>query len=157
MDIVKKTVGLNLGRENIVLSEISFAAEKATLERIARTSLIKDKPVGQQIKTLFQDLKLDGNSVRVSLKGQGIVVRYLNFPKMSRADFASSIQFEAEKYLPFSLSDVVLDYHLLDASAASAETMRVILVALAQSTSCRIMVPGLWFDFLNLACPAIHI
>ena len=122
----RKTVGLNIGRENIVVSEISFAPDnKLILEQCGRGT------TAAGIKTLLHDTKITTKAVRMSLKGQGVVIRYLTFPRMSRADFTSSIQFEAEKYLPFSLSEVVLDYHIIDGApgAKATDAMNVILVA----------------------------
>ncbi len=129
----KRTIGLNIGRANLVACEVSSQDGKLTMERCGRRQLIKEKPLAPQVKGFFQEVKFQPANVNVSLKGQGVVVRFLSFPRMSRSDFASSIQFEAEKYLPFSLADVVLDYHIIDegrtASAEGGNNMQVILVA----------------------------
>ena len=129
----KKTIGLNIGRANIVACEVSQQDGKLTLERCAYKPIVKEKAIALQVKGFFQEAKFQPANVNVPLKGQGVVVRFLSFPRMSRSDFTSSIQFEAEKYLPFSLTDVVLDYHIIDegktASAESGNSMQVILVA----------------------------
>ncbi len=129
----QRLVGLNIGRSNILACEMSSKGNQLTLERCILKQIIKDKAIATQIKELFEEAKFQTTKVNVSLKGQGVVVRFLSFPKMSRADFASSIQFEAEKYLPFSLADVILDYHIIDGNAAGSgeggNSMPVILVA----------------------------
>ena len=46
----------------------------------------------------------------ISLSGQGVVSRYIELPIMSRADLESSMKFEIEKYVPFSMADVTADF-----------------------------------------------
>ncbi len=128
-----RTLGLNVGRFNLVASEIIWRENRPVLERCARKQIVQDQPLADQIKNFFAENGFKSKRVSVSLKGQGVVIRFLSFPKMSRADFASSIRYEAEKYLPFSLSEVIFDYQIInEASAQSNEngaTMPVILVA----------------------------
>ncbi len=130
---IQRLVGLNIGRASIVACEISSKGNQLTLERCLRKEIVKDKALAVQLRGLFEEAKFQTTKVNVSLKGQGVIVRFLSFPKMSRADFASSIQFEAEKYLPFSLADVILDYHMIEGSTAGSSeegsNMPVILVA----------------------------
>jgi len=127
---VIRTVGLNIGKANIVGSEILHQNNQVTLERVVSrprtTQSLKD-----QIKLFFEDAKFQSKQVNVSLKGQGVVVRFLNFPRMSRSEFESSIQFEAEKYLPFNLSEVMLDFHINETATSKGKggAMPVILVA----------------------------
>ena len=129
----KRRIGLNIGHANIVACEMLSQEGKLILESCICKQVSKEKPISEQLKALFQEAKFQSKEVNVSLKGPGVVVRFLSFPRMNRLDFASSIQFEAEKYLPFSLSEVVLDYHILSAAEGAtgedANTMGVILVA----------------------------
>jgi type IV pilus assembly protein PilM len=126
-------IGLNIGRANMVASEVSAQKDGFVLVRCARTEIREGAPLTDQLKEFLEQNAFSAKRANVSLKGQGIVIRFLAFPKMSPADFASSIQFEAEKYLPFSLSEVVLDYHIISEGTRSKQgdtaTMDVILVA----------------------------
>jgi type IV pilus assembly protein PilM len=89
--------------------------------------------LGRQLKEFLQEHQFQSKKVNVSLKGNGVVVRFLSFPRMNRSDFASAIQFEAEKYLPFNLSEVVMDFHIVDeplaGKAPEGGMMQVVLVA----------------------------
>lgn len=128
-----RRIGLNIGRSNLVASEISWRENQPVLERCARRQLLPDRSLAEQVKSFFSEIGFKSKQASVSVKGQGVVIRFLSFPKMSRADFASSIRYEAEKYLPFSLSEVVFDYQIMsEAGAQSNEdgaTMSVVLVA----------------------------
>ena len=126
-----RRVGLNIGRSSLTACEIVWRDKQPVLERCARKTIVPDQPLPEQIKALFSEAGFKSKRVSVSLKGQGVVIRFLSFPKMSRADFSSSIRYEAEKYLPFSIADVTLDYYMVETPASSQEegTMSVILAA----------------------------
>lgn len=126
-----RRVGLNIGRSSLTACEIVWHDKQPVLERCARKTIVPDQPLADQIKNLFTEGGFKSKRVSVSLKGQGVVIRFLSFPKMSRADFSSSIRYEAEKYLPFAISDVTLDYYMVDTHTSSQEEemMSVILTA----------------------------
>ncbi len=132
-----RRLGLNIGRANFVASEISSNEGKYTLERCARRPIIQEKPFSEQLKSFLAESGFKSKRASISIKGQGVVVRFLSFPKMSRSEFASSIRYEAEKYLPFSLSEVELDYHIINETTSKSNedgaTMSVILVAARKS------------------------
>jgi len=128
--------GLNIGRSALVGCELTEDGSELVIENAGRKELTQGKSLSDQVKEFVKANGFASKQVRVSLKGQGIVVRYLNFPRMSRADFSSSIQYEAEKYLPFNLSEVVIDFHINDVPGVRSEgatTMPVILVAVRKT------------------------
>ncbi len=126
-----RRTGLNIGRTSLTACEIAWRENQPVLERCVWKQIVSDQPLADQIKNLFTESGFKSKRVSVSLKGQGVVIRFLSFPKMSRADFSSSIRYEAEKYLPFALTDVTLDYYMVDTPTSSQEegTMSVILAA----------------------------
>ena len=139
---VTRRIGLNIGKSNLVASEIRIEEGKHFLERCVRKPIQEEKPLAAQVKDFLRESGFQSKEVSVSLKGQGVVVRFLSFPKMSRTDFASSIQFEAEKYLPFNVADVFLDYHMVDSTSGSAKDanlMDVVLVAARKSEVDRLL------------------
>lgn len=158
-----RRVGLNIGRSNLIASEISLQNNQIVLERCARKQVAQDRPLAEQIKDFFAENGFKSKQVSVSLKGQGVVIRFLSFPKMSRAEFASSIRYEAEKYLPFSLSEVTMDYQIMEQAVGQANengaTMPVILVAARKTEVDRLVLTlqtaGLKPDLIDvdvLAC-----
>ena len=129
---ITRRVGLNIGRSNLAACEVSMENGQLTMERVVHKAYAPESSPVEQLKQFWKDGKFDSKRVIASIKGRGVVIRFLNFPKMTPADFASAIQFEAEKYLPFSLSEVVFDYYLVPgerAGEAPKTTMQVILAA----------------------------
>src|SRR3989338_10986952 len=73
-DHVERQIGLNVGRSGIVACEVALKGEKLVLERVIRKEIVKNKPLGNQLKDLLLEAKFESKQVNVSLKGQGIVV-----------------------------------------------------------------------------------
>jgi type IV pilus assembly protein PilM len=57
-----------------------------------------------------------------------VIVKKIPLPAMTDEELEESIQWEAEQHIPFDISDVSLDYQVLNASATSSAT-DVLLVA----------------------------
>jgi type IV pilus assembly protein PilM len=132
-----RRIGLNIGRANLTACEVLAEDGKITIEHCVLKPLQEGRTLGAQLKEFFQETKFQSKKANVSLKGHGVVVRFLSFPRMSKADFTSAIQYEAEKYLPFNISEVVLDFHIVgevsEQAPEEAGTMQVILVAARRS------------------------
>lgn len=80
--------------------------------------------------TLLDTLGLGRAHIAAALSGHSVIVKRLALPPMSRAELAEAIPWEAEQYIPFALSDVQLDYQVLEGHRAMpAEALDVLLVA----------------------------
>jgi type IV pilus assembly protein PilM len=67
------------------------------------------------------------SDVRIAMAGQDIITRYLTLPNMSDAELTGAIRFEGESYIPFPLSEVVLDKQVIE--QIDEHKIRVLLVA----------------------------
>ena len=84
--------------------------------------------ISQAMKNLVAKLKLSGKYVSTSVSGDSIVVKKITMPLMQQAELKTAIVGEAEQYIPFSINEVNLSYHILSTSPADNE-MTVLLVA----------------------------
>lgn len=84
--------------------------------------------ISQAMKNLVSQLKLTGKYVSTSVSGDSIVVKKIILPTMSPTELKTAIVGEAEQYIPFSINEVNLSYHVLDTSQADNQ-MTVLLVA----------------------------
>ena len=59
--------------------------------------------------------KLNQSQARIitALSGPGIVLRLINLPKMTPRELRNSLEFEAEKYIPFKLKETCLDFSIV--------------------------------------------
>lgn len=66
-------------------------------------------------------------SVRISIAGEGIIVRYILLPRMKKEEIAAALSFEWEKYIPYKQSEVFFDYQVLGETKEGK--LRVLIVA----------------------------
>ena len=70
---------------------------------------------------------ITSKEVNTSVAGQEVIVRYVEFPQMTKEELNGAIKFEAEKHIPFNINEVFLDCQILD--RRSRDKMKVLLVA----------------------------
>jgi type IV pilus assembly protein PilM len=58
-------------------------------------------------------LALDISWVNISACGPSTVIRYVDFPLMDKSELKQALRFEAQKHIPFSLNDIIIDGHIL--------------------------------------------
>jgi len=145
-----KVTVCDLGRMRTVLLEIEKRSDHLFIHQI---DIIKNASEDQKLSMILKPF-LDGkkfrkDGIRVALKGQGIVIRFVPFPKMKMEDLRSAMQFEVEQYIPFELSDVVLDLAIVEESVKTddGEKMEVMLVVIKRQE----LEPTLEI-FRNLEC-----
>src|SRR5690606_42008555 len=73
-----------------------------------------------------------------AVSGRSVIVRYINMPTMDEDDMKSALRYEADKYIPFEVDEVVLDCERLEdfgetTNASGEKEMKVLLVAVKQS------------------------
>lgn len=122
----------DLGKAKMALVEIMKSQDAVTLTKFHKMPRPKEKK--DIVEALWKSMTVSGfktNKVRIAVKGQGVILRFIQFPKMSPEEIKSALAFEAEKYIPFKAEEVVVDYHILDENVASSSgpVMSVLLVA----------------------------
>ncbi|MBI3306214.1 MAG: type IV pilus assembly protein PilM [Candidatus Omnitrophica bacterium] len=126
------TIACDYGHSKIIFVEMQKSESGLHLIRFHKSLRSDGNKVGvDMIKKIFTDGKYSHSRVRVSVKGQGVVVRFIQFPQMKHEDVRSAISFEAEKYIPFKAEEVIIDYHVLDENIVqgTGTFMNLLLVA----------------------------
>lgn len=130
----KICAGIDIGTHSIKLIESTYLEGKYTVTNFA----IKEIPSNPTENTLFDTLKALLNEVnlttkvlRISLSSPNAVVRFINMPAMSHQDLKDSLRYEADKYIPFSVDEVNMDFCILDKPPGAQGQMHV-LVAVAK-------------------------
>jgi type IV pilus assembly protein PilM len=86
--------------------------------------------VSEAVDAVFETLRVRRARVAAALSGHAVIVKRLSLPAMSQAELGEAIPWEAEQYIPFDLSEVQLDYQVVNAGTeASKTTLDVLLVA----------------------------
>ena len=66
--------------------------------------------LSENIKTSLQELKIATTTVNLSLPTKEIIFRNFTLPWMSQNEVKSAVEFEASKYIPFSLEELKYSY-----------------------------------------------
>lgn len=128
----KTRVGLDIGSFSIKAVEV-IEKPKGVLE-LLKIGVGKVEYEGPQanlsasIKRAMHEANISTNRVHASISGQAVIVRYIILPKMTKTELQSAMRFEAEKYIPFDIKEVVLDSQILDENMEDNK-MKVLLVA----------------------------
>lgn len=122
-----RPAGIDIGSGSIKLIELQDKKGKLELLKCAVNAIS-----GEDVKTSLKDLlgfsKLSSRKVNISLSGPSVIVRYIEMPPMKKEELRSAIKFESSKYIPFDVSEAILDCAVLDKSL-SGNMNRVLLVA----------------------------
>ncbi len=125
------SVGLDIGSYSIKVVAVKkeSGTTKLTAYNIKRIPL-EDKGVKKDalIREMLDEIDFHPEVVNVSVSGPDVIVRFINLPKMSKDQLAKALVFEAEKHIPFNVSEVVLDFIILG-DALEPGQMRVLLAA----------------------------
>ena len=77
--------------------------------------------VSVAINELLDSMKVKRARVAAALSGHAVIVKRLSLPAMSPAELSEAIPWEAEQYIPFDLSEVQLDYQVVNSGATPAD------------------------------------
>jgi len=114
----KTKIGLDIGSHSIKMVKLSI---DKNIYRLAGIGSIKPQSSSEQgivdsIRELTKQLKVTTKDVTISVSGAQVIVRFITIPKMKEADIRGALHFEAEKYIPFNINDVIIEYQVLKTS-----------------------------------------
>ncbi len=135
----KQVIGLDLGSSSIKMVELKQVGRSYKMMNFGMSAIpdglveggeiIDPSALSQIIMALHKELGIKTKSVCTGMFGGAVIVKKISMPRIDPKLISEQIQWEAEQYIPFDLSEVNLDYHLLPSSNPNAETMDILLVA----------------------------
>ena len=85
--------------------------------------------IADSIRQLFKSFNLKEHNVALSIGGYSVIVKKINVQTMNEEQLQENIHLEAEQYIPFDISDVNIDFHILGENENNPNQMNVFLVA----------------------------
>lgn len=131
IDITSTSVKLlELGRSNDKYSVESYAIVPLPNETVVE-KVIKDREaLCEAVKKALSNAKANSRSVAIAVPDSSVISKILQMDSnYSEQDIENQIAFEAEKYVPYPLDEVSLDFSVLRDSKTSTRTVDVLLVA----------------------------
>ena len=127
----KLTVGLDIGSTSIKI--IALGSRKGSGPRpIMAQNLVplsedQEADASEAIKSAMAALRLPVRTVNVGVSGQWVIMRVVEMPALKPAEVKQALPFEAQRYLPFNVQDVVIDGEVL--GPADENKLWVLIVA----------------------------
>ncbi|MBF0494859.1 MAG: type IV pilus assembly protein PilM [Candidatus Omnitrophica bacterium] len=126
----EESVGVDLGGHSIKIVAIKRIQEKPVVSAYNYKTL-PSKPdksfsISNFIKEAFNEVDLHPETVNISVEGPSVIVRFISLPKMKFEEIRNVITYEAERFIPFNINDVFVDYAVLGEVPSTGE-MNIIL------------------------------
>jgi len=128
----RRLIGLDLGSSAVKAVEYTDYGDRLVISGFSLKAVESKDLVDQAIRDCIAEGNFHTRDVAVSLSGRGVVVRFVNMMKMDESELESAVRYEADKYIPFELSDVVLGCQRLEGvqdATMSDKEMKVLVVA----------------------------
>ena len=135
----KEVIGLDIGSSSIKMVELkedkngyklqNLAISPLPTEAIVDGALMDSATIIDTIRDVIAASKTKSKDVVTSVSGHSVIVKKISLPFMTEAELEESIQWEAERYIPFDINDVNIDFQIFGATQENPEVMDVVLVA----------------------------
>jgi type IV pilus assembly protein PilM len=135
----KNVIGLDIGSSSIKLVELAEGKTGYKLQNLVMSSLPPEAIVDgalmdsvtiiDTIRDLISSSKIKTKDVVTSVSGHSVIVKKITLPFMTEAELEESIRWEAERYIPFDINDVNIDFQTFGSNPENPEVMDIVLVA----------------------------
>ena len=135
----KDIIGIDIGSSSIKLVQLreqkgGYALQSLGLaplpaEAIVDNAIMDSGSVVEILRHLVESHKIKTKNVATSVSGHSVIIRKIQLPIMTEEEMESSIQWEAEQYIPFDISEVNIDFQILGPDTKDPGQMSVVLVA----------------------------
>lgn len=127
-------LGIDIGTSSIKMVELKLSGNKPFLSNYAWAPLPEvsgkndlnssyfNEILPVYLKTMFQDGGFKGKHAYVSLPAFEGLITMIDFPRMVKEEMEQAIRYEAQKYIPTSLEDVVLSWDIIGGDVPVAES-----------------------------------
>ena len=126
----QRILGLDIGSSSVKGVELARTGDRFTVTGFAEQEIASAGTLKDAIAAVIREGRFKSKQVISSVSGRSVIVRYVNTPFMKHEELKNSMRFEADKYIPFDVNEVILDcVPLDDKPAKETGDMRVVLVA----------------------------
>jgi type IV pilus assembly protein PilM len=134
-----RAVGLDIDRGALKAVQISESGGNYALQHVGYRKLppgaVSEGEVADgdllaaELKEFWSSHSFKGKTVYLGVANQKVVVRLLDFPRMSPDDLKGAIGFEAQDHIPMPVDEAILDYMVLGPQGEGSNLDRILIVA----------------------------
>lgn len=144
---LQSTTGIYIKTKDVYIAQVKGTFFGPKLVKFGKTEIETggqtDRPPSQQdeaiaaaIRKVIQENNITTNKVVTALAGKDVLIRYFQMPRIPRSEWETAIKFEAKKYIPFKIEELIWDSHVVLAGDKAAK-MDVTFVAVKKDVSRR--------------------
>ena len=129
----KSVAGLDVGSSSIKMVELDGKLNNLSLVGLGFENLPDDTIVDGQIMELntvsevIQNIcanhQINSKQVVTGVSGHSVIIKNIVLPPMSQEEVEESIDWHAEEHIPYALSDVSLDYQVIEKSTDATQVL----------------------------------
>ncbi|MGC8968488.1 MAG: type IV pilus assembly protein PilM [Thermus sp.] len=147
-----EALGLEVGTHALKLVELrgfpptltALATRPLPPGTLAEGVVKEPQALSQEIRELLAEARTRKRYVVSAVPNPGVILRTLQVPRMPPKEMEEAVRWEAERYIPFPIDEVVLDYAPLDPLAEVAEGEQVeVMVAAARQEAVASLIEAL--------------
>ncbi|MDQ7779937.1 MAG: type IV pilus assembly protein PilM [Planctomycetota bacterium] len=130
----RSLVGLDIGTRSI--KAVEFTEDKPGVPQVSgfvHRELTSGESLKDAVSQTIHAGKFKTRRVASAISGKSVTVRYITMPRMDDEDLKNLLPVEAGKYIPFEVSDSMLDAQKVETEKTDNKEMKVLLVAAKKS------------------------
>jgi len=116
-----------------IMPEAQAGNVSVSSDALALKSKTREEYIVEAIKKVFAENNVKPGNVVTAIPSEETMVRYFQMPKIPKHERESAISFEAKRYIPFRMEDVISDFQVLP-SKIEQNSMDVVFVAVKKNT-----------------------
>jgi len=102
-------------------------------DEISKKVKTKEEYIIEAIKKVLIENNIKPGDVITAIPSEEVMVRYFQMPKIPKQEREAAINFEAKRYIPFRMEEVVSDFQVLPSKSVQ-NSMDVVFVAVRKNT-----------------------
>ncbi len=134
----KSIIGLDIGSSSVKLVEAekrrsgwvirSFSSVTLPEDTIVDGEIVNHAAVVEAIKNVYKESNAKSKYVCTSVSGSSVIIKHISLPKTAPSELEDQVYWEAEQYIPFDMSEISLDFEVVQEDAGDGK-MDILLVA----------------------------
>jgi len=120
---LRTATGIYVGTRHVYVAQLKGTLFGAHLVKCGRTEIQPSNAAGppgkyqtptlvEAIKKVLRENNITSKRVITALPGKDILIRYFQMPKIPKSEWEDAIRFEAKKYIPFKIEELLWDFRV---------------------------------------------
>jgi len=126
----KMTVGLDIGSSAVkvvVLGQRKIPGARPVIgQSLVLLKEGQEADASGAVKSAISALQFPVSDVNLSVSGQWVIMRVVEMPTMKSAELSQALPFEAQRYLPFNIQEVIIDGAILGPSEGNKQWVLIV-------------------------------